>query len=434
MNPETLKILLVTDVAADAAQISRLLAEHFEHIETSTIESRFITDFERVKPDVVVLAFTTLERAERYSLGLYRHSDIVHTLPHRSIVLCDKDNVHRAFELCRKEYFDDYVMYWPMVFDTPRLAMSILIAGRSLQRQHETARTREVAAHARSIGQLETVLDERIEAGRQHADALDRALRATAAELAGAAPILAAPVLASPGAPADGTAATPPPADPETRAPRAAPAPVPPLDAGDAAPALPATFELDVDGVPSGIDLPTALSTTPGEDVIQEAKLRVDQARDKVVPLTEWIGGLKADVKPQLEAARQLGELADKTPPLVLVVDDDPFQCKLLERLLGNAGFHSIVAHSGSEALAVLGRQHPDLILMDVALPDFNGVEITRRLKAIPRLAAIPVVMITGHSERQVLEASLKAGAVDFLVKPCDRDILLQKLARHLGL
>ena len=60
---------------------------------------------------------------------------------------------------------------------------------------------------------------------------------------------------------------------------------------------------------------------------------------------------------------------------------------------------------------------------MDVALPDFNGVELTRRLKAIPRFAAIPVVMITGHSERQVLEASLKAGAVDFLgeaVRPRD--------------
>jgi CheY-like chemotaxis protein len=90
-------------------------------------------------------------------------------------------------------------------------------------------------------------------------------------------------------------------------------------------------------------------------------------------------------------------------------------------------------AHSGAEALAVLGRQHPDLILMDVALPDFNGVDITRRLKATPRFAAIPVLMITGQSERQVLEASLKAGAVDFLVKPVDREILLQKIARHLA-
>ena len=409
MNLETLKVLVVTDVAADAAQIARLLADHFEHIETSTIESRFIADFERVQPDVVVLAFTSLERAERYSLGLYRHSEVVHSLPHRSIVLCDKDNVHRAFELCRKEYFDDYVLYWPMVFDTPRLAMSVLIAGRSLQAQRDTPNAREVAAHARSISQLETVLDDRIEVGRQHADALERALQAAEIEASSVQPRPAAPA-----SPSSDSATIP--------------------DAGiDALHAFTDSFELDVGDVPSGLDRPTQFAVTPQEDVIQEAKLRVDEAKKKVVPLTEWIGGLKADVKPQLDAARQLGELAGRTPPLIVVVDDDAFQCKLLERLLGNSGYRSIIAHSGAEALAVLGRQPPDLILMDVALPDFNGVELTRRLKAIPRFAAIPVVMITGHSERQVLEASLKAGAVDFLVKPFDREILLQKLARHLA-
>jgi len=378
-----------------------------------------------VKPDVVVLAFTSLERAERYSLGLYRHSELVHTLPHRNIVLCDKDNVHRAFELCRKEYFDDYVLYWPMVFDTPRLPMSILIAGRSLRAQRDATSKREVAVHARSISQLETVLDDRIEVGRQHAEALDRALQATGSGLSGLSTGSAAPE-----PPSAATAGMTPSASPAAPPPGSAPIPAIPDERIDVAADR---FELDVGSVPSGMDLPTPLAATPGEELLREAKLRVDEAQKRVVPLTEWIGGLKADVKPQLDAARQLGELAGRTPPLILVVDDDPFQCKLLERLLANEGLRSIVAHSGAEALAVLGRQHPDLILMDVALPDFNGVDITRRLKATPRLAAIPVVMITGHSERQVLEASLKAGAVDFLVKPFDRDILLQKLARHLG-
>ena len=113
-------------------------------------------------------------------------------------------------------------------------------------------------------------------------------------------------------------------------------------------------------------------------------------------------------------------------------MDDDQFQCKLLERMLGNADYGAVVAHSGAEALALLRRQQPDMILMDVALPDLNGVEITRRLKSSPRTAATPIVMITGHSERQVLQASLKAGAVDFLVKPFDREVLLNKIARHL--
>ncbi len=385
MKPEDLKILVVTEVSADAAQIARLLERHFEHVDTSTVESRFVADFERVKPDVVVLAFNSLERAERYSLGLYRQCEIVHTLPHRNIVLCDKDSVHRAFELCSKGYFDDYVMYWPLVYDTPRLPMSVIIAGRSLQAQRDTAPAREVAAHARSVSQLESVLDDRIAVGQRHADALSKALTAVA-----------------------------------------------PDDAFEPPSVVAESFDLDLDGVPTGADLQPPLASPQREDVIREVQLRVDEAQQKVVPLTEWIGRLKHDVKPQLDAARQLGELAGRTPPLVVVVDDDSFQCKLLERLLGTAGYRSAFAHSGTEALVLLGRQHPDLILMDVALPDLNGVEITRRLKASPQLANIPILMITGHSERQVLQASLKAGAVDFLVKPFDRQVLLQKLARHL--
>lgn len=398
MKHGTLKILIVTDVAAEAAQIARLLRDHFDQVETSTVETHFVADFERVKPNVVVLALPSLERAERYSLGLYRHSEIVHTVPHRNIVLCDKDNVHRAFELCSKGYFDDYVMYWPLVFDTPRLPMSILLAGRALQVQREAPPAREVAAHARSVSQLGNALDELIAVGQQRTQALAQTLQ----EADGMATIA---VRSASSADASRTAAA----------------------------ALPDSFELDLDGVPSGATPQPALSTAQREGVIREVQLRVNEAKEKVVPLGEWINSLKQDVKPQLDAARRLGELADRVAPLILIVEDDSFQCTLLERLLEKAGYRSASAHSGGEALALLGRQQPDLILMDVELPDLNGLEITRRLKASPSMATIPIVMITGHSGRQVLQASLSAGAIDFLVKPFDREVLLQKLARHLA-
>ena len=388
MKHEALKILVVTDIAAEAAQIARLLGDHFEQVETSTVETHFVADFERVRPNVVVLALPSLERAERYSLGLYRHCEIVHTVPHRNIVLCDKDNVHRAFELCSKGYFDDYVLYWPLVFDTPRLPMSILLAGRSLQAQREAPPAREVAAHARSVSQLGNVLDDQIAVGQQHTQALAQSL-----QVAGG---MAAIAVRTPST-------------------------------------LPDSFDLDLDGVPSGATPQPALTLPQRERVIREVQLRVSDAKEKVVPLNEWINSLKQDVKPQLDAARRLGELADRVAPLILIVEDDSFQCTLLERLLDKAGYRSASAHSGGEALALLGRQQPDLILMDVNLPDLNGLEITRRLKASPSMAAIPIVMITGHSGRQVLQASLSAGAIDFLVKPFDREVLLQKLLRHLA-
>jgi DNA-binding response OmpR family regulator len=78
--------------------------------------------------------------------------------------------------------------------------------------------------------------------------------------------------------------------------------------------------------------------------------------------------------------------------------------------------------------LAVLRKRRPDLVLMDYALPDIDGVEATRRLKGVAQFAEIPVVMITGNSEKAVVVNSLKAGAVDFIVKPLDKDRLLAKI------
>jgi CheY-like chemotaxis protein len=397
MKAEKTKVLVVTDVLADATQIGKLLEDQFEQVMLSTNEASFVADFERFEPDVVVLAFNSLERAERYALGLYRHSTVVHTLPHRSIVLCSKETVHRAFELCRKEYFDDYVMYWPLVYDTPRLAMSIILAARSLEAQRHSTPVRAVAAHARSVSALEAVLDKSIETGRQRSEALRQAIHDV-----GQTPLL------DPGI-AAGNAAAP--------------------EASEA----PLTFDIDTEGVPEGAVDRTRLFQAAAKQIRDTVKLRVDEAERRITPLTEWIGGIKQAVKPQLDAARQLGALNDMTMPLVLVVDDDTFQCRLLERMLGSEKYRTVFAHTGAEALAIVGRQHPDVVLMDVALPDFNGVEITRHMKASPHLADIPIVMITGHSERQVLEASLKAGAIDFLVKPFDREALFGKLARHIA-
>jgi CheY-like chemotaxis protein len=163
-----------------------------------------------------------------------------------------------------------------------------------------------------------------------------------------------------------------------------------------------------------------------------EARVKVTDAQQKLVPMTEWINGLRKEVEPQMEAARQIGLLAGKVLPDVLIVDDDAFQCKLLAKLLESLPCRLHFAHSGSGAMAFLARLKPVLILMDVELPDLNGVEITRRLKAAPELSGIPIVMITGHSERTILESSLRAGAIDFVVKPFDRETLLKKVARYL--
>jgi len=81
------------------------------------------------------------------------------------------------------------------------------------------------------------------------------------------------------------------------------------------------------------------------------------------------------------------------------------------------------------EALNVLRKIRPDLILMDIVMSDLDGIETTRRLKAMPQFANVPVIMMTGKSEGGSVRDSIKAGAKNFVVKPFDRATLLAKVS-----
>lgn len=125
-------ILIATDNPTDAEQVRELLAEEFGKIFTTTNADKAAADFERHRPGVLVLAFNSVEKAERYYLGLYRLYPMVQQIPHRTVILCGKDEVKQVYDLCRKHYFDDYVLFWPMTYDMSRLAMTIHHALREL--------------------------------------------------------------------------------------------------------------------------------------------------------------------------------------------------------------------------------------------------------------------------------------------------------------
>ncbi len=109
----------------------------------------------------------------------------------------------------------------------------------------------------------------------------------------------------------------------------------------------------------------------------------------------------------------------------ILVIDDDPSVHDLMQRVLSREGFHVITAQSGQEGLRLAREQAPDVILLDVRMPNLNGWEVLSRLKSDPELASIPVVMVTIDDD-QALGSAL--GAVDYLLKPVDYDRLLTLL------
>ena len=114
--------------------------------------------------------------------------------------------------------------------------------------------------------------------------------------------------------------------------------------------------------------------------------------------------------------------------PGILVVDDVELNLELLERKLENQGFDTARAVSGAGALEAAQKRVPDLILLDVMMPEIDGFEVCRRLRADPRTAEIPIILLTALSDPADRLRGLQAGADEFLTKPVADDVLFARI------
>ncbi len=118
----------------------------------------------------------------------------------------------------------------------------------------------------------------------------------------------------------------------------------------------------------------------------------------------------------------------------ILLVDDVAANLSVLSAALEPEGYEILVASGGALALKVAARARPDLILLDVLMPEIDGLETCRRLKQDPATRDIPVIFITARNEMESVVEGFRAGGVDYILKPFQTEEVLSRLATHLGL
>src|SRR5687768_9599423 len=116
------------------------------------------------------------------------------------------------------------------------------------------------------------------------------------------------------------------------------------------------------------------------------------------------------------------------TPAKLLVVDDTPKNVKLLVDILTARGYNVVTAASGAEALSQVEAERPDLVLLDVVMPEMSGYEVCRKLRSNPATQLLPVVMVTALDPGEERIKGIEAGADDFLTKPINQAELLARV------
>jgi DNA-binding response OmpR family regulator len=119
-------------------------------------------------------------------------------------------------------------------------------------------------------------------------------------------------------------------------------------------------------------------------------------------------------------------------PKRILAADDSPTYLNELSNLLRGEGYEVVAARSGSEALEMLAAQAVDCILLDVVMPELDGIETCRRIKASPLFRDIPLILLTGNDDRQAMIDGLSTGADDFIAKSSEVEVLTARVQAQL--
>ena len=112
---------------------------------------------------------------------------------------------------------------------------------------------------------------------------------------------------------------------------------------------------------------------------------------------------------------------------LILIVDDSPTEVHVFQKALERHGYKTATATDGAEGVRMAREIRPDLIFMDIVMPNMNGYQATRALSNDPHTRAIPIVMVTSTGQETAKIWGLRQGAIDYMVKPVSPDQLVAK-------
>lgn len=112
----------------------------------------------------------------------------------------------------------------------------------------------------------------------------------------------------------------------------------------------------------------------------------------------------------------------------VLIIEDDEVARRTAERSLGKHGFTTLTATSGEDGLSIFAERNPAAVILDRGLPDIDGLEVCKRIRAMPGGSSVPIILVTAQDDNDDIVEGLDAGADDYVTKPFNSDVLASRI------
>jgi CheY-like chemotaxis protein len=293
-------------------------------------------------------------------------------------LLCKSNESEAAFSLCRNGTLDDYLVNRPM-HDPYRLRLAVLHAQvRYAKRSQSVSLNRQLSHIGSDLRHLDSFVNKTLSSGQaNHAESL-QSFRDFASRF---------------------------------------------------------TQELDQFAVRMSDSLTADSTKLMGYDGLCEQfdKLRNErivpdarQVENQLQKSQQWINQFEDGLHEQLD---QLGKQEFPLPqPEILLVDDDDFYREMLGTMLEEVGFRVSMADGGEVALAAMHKRRPHVVLLDYQMPGLDGMATLKKIHADPNLRQVPVLLLTGVSDRETVREVIANGAAGYIVKPSNRPTILAKI------
>ena len=382
-SPASARVLVLGDGVADMVALVAELRRHFKQVDSLVPDPDGQAGPEQQAADVLVLAFRELDQAQPYCKAMGAAEPALS--PQRSVLLCKAEDCATALEMCKRQYFDDYVAYWSTAQDPTRLTMSVWLAARAaltLRRSGEAGA--RLLSHAKQLGDLDRKITHEIDMGEKQAATTHDSMLDLEQKLAKANDQFADHLIRG--------------------------------------------------GANAAVEVKdcAALQRDLAQFKAQQLDLARAASEQGINPMNTWARQLRGKVEPSLAASRAFATQVRQARPTLLVIGDNDTSRGLLTPSLRSLGYDPVVARDANHVLAQLARTRPNAILMDLVASPSEAVSLTRQLKALPDIAHIPIIILSGDSRRETLLSSIRAGASDFIAKPFTHEILRVKLGKVL--